>query len=74
MILNMASDDDNPRAPYKAHEGGELKVPTQRSLRHAERNSNSPNPNRIVTSSLGTFWTALLYDPAFEGHVDGAHL
>jgi len=38
---------------------------TQRGLRHAERNSDSPNPNRNVTSSLGTFWTALLYDPAF---------
>ena len=25
MILNMVSDDDDPRAPYKVYEGEELK-------------------------------------------------
>jgi hypothetical protein len=38
----------------------------QRGLRHA-RNSDWPNPNRIVTSSFGTFWTALLCGPELKG-------
>jgi hypothetical protein len=25
VILNMVNDDDDPRAPYKVYEGGELK-------------------------------------------------
>ena len=43
MILNMVSDDDDPRAPYKVYEGGELKgtYATRAEARRA-------NPNRIV--------------------------
>jgi hypothetical protein len=73
-MLNMVNDDDDPRAPYKVYEGEELKgtYATRAEARRAQQ--RSPNPNRIVTSSLWTFWTALIYDPEFEGRVDAAHL
>ena len=66
----MVNDDDDPRAPYKVYEGEELKG-TYATRAEARRSQQQlANPNRNVTSSLGTFWTALLYDLAFAGRGD----
>ena len=46
----MASDDDDPRAPYKVYAGDELKGTYASAPRHAERNNDSRSPNRNVTS------------------------
>jgi hypothetical protein len=36
----MASDDDDPRAPYKVYEGAtNAKAPTRHALRRGEHNS-----------------------------------
>jgi hypothetical protein len=42
-MLNMASDDDNPRAPYKVYEGDELKgtYPTRAEARRAQQRLES---------------------------------
>ena len=58
----MASDDDDPRAPYKVYEGDELKGTYLRAPRRAERNSDSPSPSRSAISLSGTFWAMSFHD------------
>ena len=59
MILNMVSDDDDPRAPYKVYEGGELKgtyatrAEARRAQQQLHRSAIGPdNPRVDVTMVL----------------------
>ena len=48
MILNMVNDDDDPRAPYKVYEGGELKCTyaTRAEARRAQQRLAESEPER----------------------------
>ena len=48
MILNMVNDDDDPRAPYKAYEGEELKgtYATRAEARRAQQRLAESEPER----------------------------
>ena len=48
VILNMVSDDDDPRAPYKVYEGGELKgtYATRAEARRAQQRLAESEPDR----------------------------
>ena len=62
MILNMVNDDDDPRAPYKVYEGDECKGTYQTRAEARRAQQRLTNPNRNVTSSLGTFWAMSFHD------------
>ena len=68
----MVNDDDDPRAPV--YEGEELKgtYATRAEARRAQQRLAESEPERhfIIRDVL----TALLYDPAFAGRLDAAHL
>lgn len=48
MILNMVSDDDDPRAPYKVYEGEELKgtYATRAEARRAQQRLAEAEPQK----------------------------
>ena len=62
----MASDDDDPRAPYKVYEGDELKgtYATRAEARRAQQRLESQAlvQNRNEISSSETTWNASLFD------------
>ena len=58
----MASDDDDPRAPYKVYEGDERRALPLRALRHGERNNGWPRPSRSATSLSWIFLATFFHD------------